>query len=48
VFYYDYRNKQVRGKFDDPLFGALDELVNLPKSRILVRKPISPSVRLPD
>jgi outer membrane receptor protein involved in Fe transport len=34
VFYYDYRNKQVRGKFDDPLFGALDELVNLPKSRI--------------
>jgi outer membrane receptor protein involved in Fe transport len=24
----------VRGKFNDPLFGALDELVNLPKSRI--------------
>ena len=35
VFYYDYRNKQIRGKFNDPLFGALDELVNLPKSRIL-------------
>lgn len=33
-FYYDYRNKQLRAKFVDPLFGALDLLVNVPKSRI--------------
>lgn len=33
-FYYDYRNKQVRGKYLDPVFGLLDLLVNVPKSRI--------------
>ena len=33
-FYYDYRNKQLRAKFVDPIFGALDLLVNVPKSRI--------------
>ena len=32
AFYYDYSNKQVRGKTVDPLFGALDVLVNVPKS----------------
>lgn len=33
-FYYDYRDKQVRGKYLDPVFGLLDLLVNVPKSRI--------------
>ena len=33
-FYYDYKNKQVRGKLFDPVFGDLDALVNVPKSRI--------------
>jgi iron complex outermembrane receptor protein len=34
AFYYDYRNKQLRGKVGDPIFGALDRLVNIPKSRL--------------
>ncbi|WP_454888481.1 TonB-dependent receptor [Sphingobium herbicidovorans] len=34
-FYYDYRNKQVRGKINDPLFSVLDLLDNVPKSRVL-------------
>lgn len=34
AFYYDYKNKQVRGKLADPIFGALDALINVPKSRI--------------
>lgn len=34
VFYYDYRNKQIRGKLTDPTFGALDALINVPRSRI--------------
>lgn len=34
AFYYDYRNKQLRAKFVDPIFGALDKLVNVPKSKI--------------
>lgn len=33
-FYYDYRNKQVRGKLFDFIFGTIDLLVNVPKSRI--------------
>ena len=33
-FYYDYRNKQLRAKFIDPIFGALDQLVNVPKSTV--------------
>lgn len=33
-FYYDYKDKQVRGKVLDPIFGILDTLVNVPKSRI--------------
>lgn len=33
-FYYDYRNKQVRGRILDPIFGLLEKLVNLPKSRL--------------
>lgn len=35
VFYYDYANKQIRGKYDDPIFGVLDKLVNVPKSRMI-------------
>lgn len=34
IFYYDYKDKQVRGKLADPLFGALEALVNVPKSKI--------------
>ncbi|MFW2830314.1 TonB-dependent receptor [Sphingomonas sp. ID0503] len=34
AFYYDYRDKQLRAKFVDPIFGALDRLVNVPKSKI--------------
>ncbi|GGY90291.1 TonB-dependent receptor [Novosphingobium colocasiae] len=34
AFYYDYKNKQTRAKFVDPIFGALDKLLNVPKSRI--------------
>lgn len=33
-FYMDYRNKQVRGKLFDFVFGTLDTLANVPKSRI--------------
>jgi outer membrane receptor protein involved in Fe transport len=33
-FYYDYKNKQVRGKEGDPVFGILDIEVNIPKSRV--------------
>lgn len=34
AFYYDYSNKQLRAKFVDPIFGALDKLLNVPKSTI--------------
>lgn len=34
AFYYDYKDKQLRAKFVDPIFGALDQLVNVPKSTI--------------
>jgi outer membrane receptor protein involved in Fe transport len=34
MFYYDYKDKQLRAKFVDPIFGALDHLVNVPKSRV--------------
>ncbi|WP_176594769.1 TonB-dependent receptor [Sphingobium sp. EM0848] len=33
-FYSDYRDKQVKSKLIDPLFGSLDALVNIPKSSI--------------
>ena len=33
-FYMDYRDKQIRGKLFDAIFGTLDTLVNVPKSRI--------------
>jgi iron complex outermembrane recepter protein len=34
-FYYDYKNKQIRGRYLDPVFGALEALVNIPKSRVI-------------
>jgi iron complex outermembrane recepter protein len=34
AFYYDYKDKQIRGKLLDNTFGALDALINVPKSRI--------------
>jgi len=30
-FYYDYQDKQLRGRKPDPLFGTLDGLVQIPK-----------------
>nr|WP_087573188.1 MULTISPECIES: TonB-dependent receptor [unclassified Sphingomonas]AJW29516.1 TonB-dependent receptor [Sphingomonas sp. JE1] len=33
-FYFDYTNKQLRSKTVDPIFGAIDALVNIPKSSI--------------
>jgi outer membrane receptor protein involved in Fe transport len=33
-FYYDYRNKQLRSKVADPIFGVLDGIVNVPKSTV--------------
>lgn len=35
VFYYEYDDKQVRGKIDAPPFGPLDKLVNVPESTIV-------------
>ncbi|PQM25682.1 TonB-dependent receptor (plasmid) [Sphingopyxis lindanitolerans] len=36
VFYYDYTNKQIRGRILDPngVLGAIEALVNVPKSRV--------------
>ena len=34
AFYYDYRNKQVRGRVLDRLFGLLEKMLNVPKSYI--------------
>ena len=33
-FYYDYNNKQVRGRILDPIFGLMERLVNVPKSHV--------------
>ena len=35
VFYYDYKDKQVRGRIQVPVFGPLEALVNVPDSEIL-------------
>lgn len=35
AFYYDYRQKQIRGFGDFPPFGTLEALVNIPKSRVI-------------
>lgn len=34
VFYYDYKNKQLRSKLADDIFGPLDALQNVPKSEV--------------
>jgi iron complex outermembrane receptor protein len=34
AFFYDYADKQIRGKVVDPIFDVLDTLINVPKSRI--------------
>ncbi len=34
AFYYDYHNKQIRGRVVDPVLGLLNKLINIPKSRI--------------
>lgn len=34
VFHYSYVDKQIRGKIPDSLFGLIEKLVNIPKSRI--------------
>ena len=34
AFYYDYKDKQIVGFTNDPVFGLLTELVNVPKSEI--------------
>src|SRR3546814_12414502 len=36
VFYYDYKNKQLRAKIVDPSLTQLDGLVNIPKSHFTV------------
>jgi iron complex outermembrane recepter protein len=34
VFYYTYNNKQIRGTVVDPVFGLLNELINIPESTL--------------
>lgn len=34
LFYYDYKDKQLRGRILDPIFGPLDALVQVPKSQV--------------
>ncbi len=34
VFYYDYRDKQVRGRTIDAVLGSLNRILNIPKSRV--------------
>jgi iron complex outermembrane recepter protein len=34
AFYYDYKDKQLRGRVLNPVFGPLDALVQIPKSRV--------------
>jgi outer membrane receptor protein involved in Fe transport len=34
AFYYDYKDKQLRSKAIDPIFGLIEALVNIPKSRV--------------
>ncbi len=33
-FYYDYKDKQLRGRVLDPTFGLLERLANIPKSHV--------------
>ena len=34
VFYYDYSDKQIRGRVTDPVIGRQNRLLNIPKSRV--------------
>ncbi len=34
AFYYDYSNKQVRGRVQDTVFGLLEKMLNVPKSYV--------------
>jgi iron complex outermembrane recepter protein len=34
VFFYDYKDKQVRGRVSDAIYGLLEKMVNVPKSEI--------------
>jgi len=34
VFYYQYSDKQVRGRVNDPVYGLLEKMINVPKSRV--------------
>jgi outer membrane receptor protein involved in Fe transport len=34
AFYYDYTNKQLKGREPDPIFGSLDALVQIPRSYV--------------
>ena len=35
AFYYDYKDKQILGGISDPVFGALQALVNVPQSHVM-------------
>ncbi|HEX7037516.1 MAG TPA: TonB-dependent receptor [Pseudomonadales bacterium] len=35
AFYYDYTDKQVLGAINDPIFGSLPALVNVPESEVI-------------
>ena len=34
-FYYDYTDKQLLGALEDPIFGSLPALVNVPESHVV-------------
>lgn len=34
LFYYDYSDKQIRGRVTDPVIGRQNRLLNIPKSRV--------------
>ncbi len=35
AFYYDYKDKQIRGSVLDPVFGKLEREINVPSSRVV-------------
>jgi outer membrane receptor protein involved in Fe transport len=35
AFYYQYSDKQVRGRVNDPVYGLLEKMINVPKSRVI-------------
>jgi outer membrane receptor protein involved in Fe transport len=35
VFYYQYSDKQVRGRVADPVYGLLEKMINVPQSRVI-------------